>query len=51
MPAKRLECLPVKTFDLGPFHLELVFLVQRERDIALQWLVEQIRQVGAAGPD
>lgn len=38
-------------FDLGPFHLELVFLAQRERDIALQWLVEQIRQVGAAGPD
>ncbi|HBP2578236.1 TPA: LysR family transcriptional regulator, partial [Pseudomonas aeruginosa] len=34
-----------------PFHLELVFLAQRERDIALQWLVEQIRQVGAAGPD
>ncbi|HGM8184723.1 TPA: LysR family transcriptional regulator [Pseudomonas aeruginosa] len=38
-------------FDLSPFHLELVFLAQRERDIALQWLVEQIRQVGAAGPD
>ncbi|WP_425327726.1 LysR family transcriptional regulator [Pseudomonas nitroreducens] len=29
-------------FDVGQFHLELVYLAQRERDTALQWLVERI---------
>lgn len=29
-------------FDVGQFHLELVYLAQRERDTALQWLIERI---------
>ncbi|MBB4862954.1 DNA-binding transcriptional LysR family regulator [Pseudomonas nitritireducens] len=29
-------------FDVGQFHLELVYLAQRERDAALQWLIERI---------
>jgi hypothetical protein len=31
---------------LGPFHLEVVHLGQRLRDPALQWLVEQIMEIG-----
>lgn len=29
-------------FALGPFHLEIVSLAQRQRDAALQWLIAQI---------
>lgn len=29
-------------FDVGQFHLEVVHLAQRERDVALQWLIERI---------
>lgn len=40
------ELLPLQVlelpFDVGQFHLELVYLAQRERDTALQWLVERI---------
>lgn len=31
-------------FDVGQFHLELVYLAQRERDVALQWLVGRIAE-------
>jgi DNA-binding transcriptional LysR family regulator len=38
--------LPLELFDLpfalGPFHLEIVSLAQRQRDAALQWLIEEI---------
>ena len=33
-------------FPIGPFHLEIVHLGQRQRDAALQWLVEQILLIG-----
>lgn len=33
-------------FALGPFHLDLVSLAQRQRDPALQWLIEQIVAIG-----
>ncbi|MHA6492119.1 LysR family transcriptional regulator [Pseudomonas borbori] len=33
-------------FELGPFHLEIVSLAQRQRDAALQWLIEQIAALG-----
>lgn len=33
-------------FDLGPFDLDIVSTVQRERDTALQWLIAQIIAVG-----
>lgn len=40
------ELLPLQVlelpFDVGQFHLELVYLAQRERDAALQWLIERI---------
>jgi len=36
-------------FDLGPFHLDIVSAVQRERDTALQWLIAQIIAVGGQG--
>ena len=46
------ELLPLQVlelpFDVGQFHLELVYLAQRERDAALQWLVERIIE---AAPD
>jgi DNA-binding transcriptional LysR family regulator len=42
--------LPLQLFDLpfplGPFHLEIVSLAQRQRDTALQWLIEQIVAIG-----
>lgn len=38
--------LPLQLFDLpmpiGPFHLEIVSPAQRQRDAALQWLIEQM---------
>ncbi|WP_414705376.1 LysR family transcriptional regulator [Pseudomonas sp.] len=38
--------LPLQLFELpfavGPFHLEIVSLAQRQRDPALQWLIERI---------
>ncbi|RJG13031.1 LysR family transcriptional regulator [Pseudomonas cavernicola] len=41
--------LPLQLFDLpfalGPFHLEIVSLAQRQRDAALQWLIEQIMAI------
>lgn len=41
--------LPLQLFDLpfdvGAFHLELVYLAQREDDPALAWLIEQILSV------
>ena len=44
--------LPLQLFDLpftlGPFHLEVVSLAQRQRDAALQWLIEEI--IAAANP-
>ncbi len=44
--------LPLQLFDLpfhlGPFHLEIVSLAQRQRDAALQWLIEQIVAIGHA---
>lgn len=33
-------------FDLGPFHLDIVSLGLRQRDAALQWLIEQIVALG-----
>lgn len=33
-------------FDLGPFHLEIVSLGLRQRDMALQWLIGQIAALG-----
>jgi DNA-binding transcriptional LysR family regulator len=42
--------LPLQLWELpmplGPFHLEVVHLGQRLRDPALQWLVEQIMEIG-----
>ncbi|MFZ5956736.1 LysR family transcriptional regulator [Pseudomonas knackmussii] len=35
-------------FDVGQFHLELVCLAQRERDVALQWLLERIVEAAPA---
>lgn len=35
-------------FALGPFHLDLVSLAQRDSDAALGWLVEQLMGVGQA---
>ncbi len=32
-------------FDVGSFHLELVYLAQRRREPALAWLIEQILEV------
>lgn len=41
--------LPLQLFELpfalGPFHLEIVSLAQRQRDPALHWLIEQIQQI------
>lgn len=34
-------------FDLGTFQLDIVSVAQRERDAALQWLIEQIVAVGS----
>ncbi|HLD65733.1 MAG TPA: LysR family transcriptional regulator [Pseudomonas sp.] len=39
----QLQPLPMA---LGPFHLEIVSLAQRERDTALQWLIAQIAALG-----
>lgn len=33
-------------FDLGPFHLDIVSLGLRQRDMALQWLIGQIAALG-----
>ena len=33
-------------FELGPFHLDVVSLELRQRDVALQWLIERIREIG-----
>ncbi|MBB1517662.1 LysR family transcriptional regulator [Aquipseudomonas guryensis] len=33
-------------FDLGPFHLDIVSLGLRQRDAALQWLIERILELG-----
>ena len=42
--------LPLQLFDLpfevGPFHLEIVSLAQRQRDPALQWLVGLMLAIG-----
>ncbi|WP_313086112.1 LysR family transcriptional regulator [Pseudomonas sp.] len=38
-------------FDLGAFQLDIVSLAQRERDAALQWLIEQIVAVGGGQPE
>ena len=42
--------LPLQLFDLpfhlGPFHLEIVSLAQRQRDAALQWLIGEIVAIG-----
>lgn len=35
-------------FDVGSFHLELVYLAQRQHDPALTWLIEQILAVRPA---
>ncbi|MDH0896011.1 MULTISPECIES: LysR family transcriptional regulator [unclassified Pseudomonas] len=40
-----LHALP---FELGPFQLEIVSLDLRRRDMALQWLIEQIGSLGDA---
>jgi len=44
------ELLPLELYDLpmplGPFHLELVYAAQRQRDAALHWLIEQIMAIG-----
>ncbi|MWV17236.1 LysR family transcriptional regulator [Pseudomonas sp. L-22-4S-12] len=39
----QLHALP---FELGPFHLDIVSLGLRQRDAALQWLIEQIVVLG-----
>lgn len=43
------ELLPLQLYDLpfelGPFQLDIVSVAQRERDAALQWLIEQIMTV------
>ena len=36
-------------FDLGAFQLDIVSVAQRERDAALQWLIEQIAAITASG--
>ncbi|AYC34720.1 LysR family transcriptional regulator [Pseudomonas cavernae] len=36
-------------FEVGSFQLEIVSLGQRQRDAALQWLIEQIGAIGAIG--
>lgn len=45
------DLLPLRLFDLpfdlGSFRLDIVSVAQRERDAALQWLIEQIVAVGA----
>ena len=45
--------LPLQTFDLpfdlGAFQLDIVSVAQRERDAALQWLIEQIAAITASG--
>ena len=33
-------------FELGPFHLDVVSLELRQREKALQWLIEQIIALG-----
>jgi DNA-binding transcriptional LysR family regulator len=42
--------LPLQLFELpfalGPFHLEIVSLAQRQRDPALHWLIAQIATIG-----
>ena len=38
-------------FDLGTFQLDIVSVAQRERDAALQWLIEQIVAVAENGND
>jgi len=42
--------LPLQLFDLpfhlGPFHLEIVSPAQRQRDAALQWLIERMVTIG-----
>ncbi|QKE64263.1 LysR family transcriptional regulator [Aquipseudomonas campi] len=44
------ELLPLQLhelpFDLGPFHLDIVSLGLRQRDAALQWLIERILELG-----
>jgi DNA-binding transcriptional LysR family regulator len=44
------DLLPLRLFDLpfdlGSFRLDIVSVAQRERDAALQWLIEQIVAVG-----
>ena len=46
------ELLPLQLFDLpfelGPFHLDIVSLDLRRRDMALQWLIDQIAALGDA---
>ena len=46
--------LPLQLFDLpfnvGSFHLELVYVAQRQRDPALAWMVEQILAVRPDSP-
>lgn len=37
-------------FDVGQFHLELVYLAQRERDAALQWLIERVAEAAPPPP-
>lgn len=39
----QLHALP---FEVGPFHLDIVSLGLRQRDAALQWLIEQIVALG-----
>lgn len=41
----QLHALP---FEVGPFHLDIVSLGLRQRDAALQWLVEQIVALGGS---
>lgn len=45
--------LPLQLFDLpfelGPFHLEVVCLELRQRDVALQWLIGEILSLGESG--
>ena len=44
--------LPLQLYDLpfhlGPFHLHITSLAQRERDAALQWLIGKIQRLGQA---
>lgn len=41
----QLHALP---FEVGPFHLDIVSLGLRQRDAALQWLIEQIVALGGS---